>query len=719
MPPLKKKKRRLNRWVAAACTVVVLGFGYKAWQAKSAAADKKPEVQTAEVERGNVRQTASATGKLQAFTLIDVKSKAGGKVIKMAVEEGTRVKRGQLIAIIDRTDVSAIYRQAEADANAAKSAVDQSRADLAQQRASLGPQINQAGESVSAAQARLAQAQESLKLQSDTNGPAIRQASEAVNSSKARLAQAKESLDLQRKTSETAVAAAQSGVEAAQSRLEQAKTQAKTQPELTQLQIAQAQASVSSAEANVASAQENLKLLQSASQPQATARAQADVSSAKSDLSIAELNLRRFQGLLDKGFVAKSQVDSTKNTVDLAKSRLQTSQAVLDTLKEQQAAEVREAKARVEQAQASVGQAKAGLSTSKANSIQDSLRQQDVETAQATWKQAQSNLQDAIANRRQVQLKQADVSAASAAVRQAEAALNSAKANTRQISLKRSDVNAAAAALRQADAALANTKTQSISSQSRAAAVEQARARLDRAQVTQQNAATNLAETRVVAPRDGVVVTKYVDEGTIIQSGTSGFSGGTAIVQMAQVDRMYVDAQVDEADIALIEPGQKVDITMDAYPNWGIGGGEGVVRKVYPQAAEEQNVTYIHVQVEVDASLVDDRLRPGMNATCDFVVASAEDALMVPNDAVKENGDVTEVTIIKDPKKPMYEKSNQETRTVETGVQGDDNVEIIKGVKEGETVVTKIIEPITADSGGGGLGGGAPRGPTGGMGGRR
>ena len=420
---------------------------------------------------------------------------------------------------------------------------------------------------------------------------------------------------------------------------------------------------------------------------------------------------------MDKGFVAKSQVDTAQNTVVTARARLQTSQSVLDTIKDQQSSEVRAAKARVVQAQGSLNQAKAALTNAKANTIQDSLRQKDVQSAQAALKQSQSGLENAIANRRQVQLKQSDVAAAQAAVQQAEAALKSAQANTRQISLKRSDVNAAAAALRQADAALSNTKTQRISTQARAAEVAQARARLERAKVTQRNAATNLAETRVVAPRDGVVVTKYVDEGTIIQSGTSGFSGGTAIVQLAQVDRMYVDAQVDEADIALIEPGQKVDITMDAYPNFGYGGGEGRVLKIYPQAAEEQNVTYIHVQVEVDSTLVDERLRPGMNATCDFVVEDAEDVLMVPAEAVKENGDITEVIVIKDPKQPLHEKSNQQTREVKVGVRGDENVEIIEGLKEGDTVATQIIEPITASAPSGGMSGGAPRGPTSGFGG--
>jgi hypothetical protein len=148
---------------------------------------------------------------------------------------------------------------------------------------------------------------------------------------------------------------------------------------------------------------------------------------------------------------------------------------------------------------------------------------------------------------------------------------------------------------------------------------------------------------------------------------------------------------------------------------------------------------------------VDERLRPGMNASCEFLVDSASNVLRVPTEAVKDANDATEVTVIKDPAKPLWETSNQEKRTVEVGVRGDEYTEILptstgkieeappetsksdekkgtedavpapnrKGLLEGETIVTQITEPIVTgtSSGSPGGAGGAPRGPTGGMGG--
>jgi RND family efflux transporter MFP subunit len=224
---------------------------------------------------------------------------------------------------------------------------------------------------------------------------------------------------------------------------------------------------------------------------------------------------------------------------------------------------------------------------------------------------------------------------------------------------------------------------------------------LERAQITARDAALNLEQTTVVAPRDGVVLKKYVDQGTIIQSGQSGFSGGTSIVQLGDISRLYVDAQVDESDIASIRTGQQVSITLDAFPDTPKNGR---VRKIYPQAEVEQNVTYIHVQVEVDPKSIDGTLRPNLNATCDFILETRPQVLSVPVQAIKDEGARSFVTLIKDPKQPLWESENQTKRAVQVGVRGDERVEIKSGLQLGQTIVTQSIaadaQPIGAPAGG-------------------
>ena len=326
------------------------------------------------------------------------------------------------------------------------------------------------------------------------------------------------------------------------------------------------------------------------------------------------------------------------------------------------------------------------------------MANKDVVSSRAALEQSQAGLRTAQANQRQIGLRQSEVSSARAALAQADAALTSTKAGTRQVNVRAADVDAARAAVQQADAVLSASEASRIQNQVREEDVEQARARLVRAESTLQNARENRAETTVTAPRDGIILQKYVDVGSIIQSGQSGASGGTSIVQLANVSRMYVDVQVDEADIAKVQPGQKVSITLDAYPD---ATRKGSVRKIYPLAVAENNVTSVRVQVEVDPKNVSGKLRPQMNATCDFIVNDRPDVISVPVEAVRDKGEKSVVTVIKDPKKPLWEKSNQIEREVKVGVRGDENTQILSGVKAGETVATKITEPGGAAASGG------------------
>jgi HlyD family secretion protein len=579
--------------IATVAALAVLGGAYLAIGRRGPDTAKLTQYKVAKVERGTVRKTVSATGTLQPWTTVDIKSKAGGRVLALLVDVGTPVKKGQVIARIDPSDTQLAVNQARADIEAAIAKKEQSATQYELQK---------------------------------------KQSQIAVNNAKAALDSARDALS------------------SAQSRLDTARRQSKTQPSLTEASIAQAKA-------NYNQAVTSRKQLD-ATNAQSRASAKSALDQAIANEKNAEANLARQKSLLAKGFVSQQAVDNAQASYDVARAQVSSARTKYNTLDEELEASVAAADARVAQALAS--------------------------------------LQSAQAGRIDIQNRQAEV-------RQAEAALRQA----------RSQVVQAREALRQAYANLANNEIRKLDIASANASETRSRASLDNAEET-------LSQTTVRAPSDGVVLTKYVDTGTIITSGLSLNSTGSSIVQIGDTTRMYVDVKVDETDIANVDEGQKVEITMDAYEGVPF---EGKVSRVYPQAVVEQNVTMIHVRVEVDNSSPTFRLlKPGMNATCEFVVDEKEDVLMVPSSAVTTSDDKSTVDIASggkpapaDPATGQGEDPNvlievkTEKREVTIGLEGDDATEVVSGLKEGDTVVVQTIAPATtASTGGSPIGGMGP-----------
>jgi HlyD family secretion protein len=214
-------------------------------------------------------------------------------------------------------------------------------------------------------------------------------------------------------------------------------------------------------------------------------------------------------------------------------------------------------------------------------------------------------------------------------------------------------------------------------------------------------------------------LTKYVEEGTIISSALSFAATGNNILQLGDVTRMYVDVTVDETDIASVDEGQEVEVTIEAYPNFPF---QGTVARIDPQALVEQNVTNVHVRVEIDNSDVSFRLlKPGMNATCEFVSQKKADVLMVPNEAVRtdDSGQYVEVALSKGKPAPPDPKTGEKAdptllvdlklrrEKVDVVLEGNETTEIAGKVKAGDQVVIQVIEP-TPETAGSPFGGGPP-----------
>lgn len=464
---------------------------------------------------------------------------------------------------------------------------------------------------------------------------------------------------------QTAYEQSQADLESAVSRVNQAREQLAMQNLQNDAQIESARESLAAAKARLLQAQEQSKI-----QPRLT---NASITQAKSSLASAEASLKQTQNAL-----IPQKLSSAQAAYDQAKASHETAQKD-QTRQKELLAKGFVPKSQVDVAEEKYNVTKAQLESAnrKLDTVKDET-DQDLNTAKARVEQAKAELENANANSVQVKIREQELVSAQAGVKQAEAALKSAIAATHQDKIRQGDIIQAKSQVQRSQSALNNTKTQ-------------------------------LGYTTIVAPRAGVITKKYVEEGSIVTAGRSSFSGsgsGVGIVDIADVSGMFTLVNVDETDIASIKVGQMVDVTVEAYPNEMF---EGKVVKIAPQSITDQNVTTIPVTVEID--LPDARLKPGMNATCDFITGRAADVLKVPNEAVNESDNGSTVKLLTKDKK-------QVTRKVELGLVGVDAAEIKSGLKEGEKVITAIIEPIASGSTGGqgrpggasGMGGGMRRG---------
>lgn len=651
--------------------VVLLGLGI-ALRAR-AALGRAPQVQEAKVTRDTIKRTVSADGVLMPLATLDVKSRAAGRVDKLLVEEGDIVKAGQLIAEIDPRDMAAAMTQASADLASARARKDQADKNLTIQTQTSKSQLEQAQQSVEDALTRLRRTEQAGELQSSDTANSMEQARQALAIAGTRLEQAQLDRRLREEQTATQEQEAEASLESAKARLLQAEQRAATQPQLTEASLAQA-------EAGYQSAQAKLDALTRASQPLAVAQAQASYDQAKTNLDRAEKDYQRQKALHEQGFVSTSQLDSSSAAYENAKSDLQSAAERLRTLKEQNEADK-------ESAKAALAQSKASLDSAKASASQDEVvAQQDLEAARAAVRQAQAGLASAKAGRLQVDTADKDVAASEASLRQAQESLKAALAGETRNSMAKQDIVSAQIAVAQAQSSLSQARANALQTDVRRKDVTAAQASVTRSEATARNAAQQFADTTIVAPRSGVVLTKYVEEGTMITSGMSAVTQGTNIVQLGDLSRMFVQVQVDETDIPQVRLAQAVDIKVDALPDETF---KGTVTLVAPQAVKEQNVTSVKVKVEVENP--GSKLRPGMNATCDFVIMRKENVLTVPSEAVVDKAGETFVYQW-DPKKSGRDKRVK--RTVVIGAQDDTKTEIVSGLAEGDSVLQKYTDPL-------------------------
>ncbi|MCC7494048.1 MAG: efflux RND transporter periplasmic adaptor subunit [Fimbriimonadaceae bacterium] len=732
---MTKARRNAAIGTLLAVAVVWYFFGRSRGDAEGAGGEAaKPE--TAKVTRGEIRATVVATGSIEPETKVEVKANAGGEVMSLLVDVGDAVKAGDLIAMIDPEDSQTAVRTAAADLDAARANVAQASASAAYEASTAPARYQDAIEAVKLARARLRQAEQNYALarsttaaevvsaqasyaaagarlskagttrQIDTtvSGTDLVGAQQAQAEAASRVGQAQSSLELQQRTYETGLTRAKEARAAAEARLQSAKLQAETRP-------VTAGAQVREAEAALVSARERLTRLQATTLPAGAAQAQGDYEAAKVTLRNAQSDLKRQQELLEKGFVAQQAVETKQVDLAAAEGRFEVARRNWESLQTSQQADLNEARSAVAQseaalqrarssereagtagydvtaAQATLAQADADLEAAKAQAKQVDLRQQELAAARSALARAESSTRAAQARTATGDLRQRDEEEAAAAREQARAARSQAEANRRQVALRQDDVEAARAQLKQAEAALLQAAVLPLQVAERRSAVRGSQAAIARRSAELRNAQEQYADTIIRAPRNGVVIERFVEEGTIITSGRSSISEGTKIVTLADVTQLYCLAEVDESDVADVATGQAAELTVEAFPEAKFAA---TVRKVYPQGKVESDVTLFTVELAVAPSKT--LLRPGMTAEIEILTAVRKDVLLVPAEAVKEG-----------PKGFVVEVMRGETPTeveVKTGIQSTDQIEVTDGLSEADEVVIAAAPSDEGDGGG-------------------
>jgi HlyD family secretion protein len=137
-------------------------------------------------------------------------------------------------------------------------------------------------------------------------------------------------------------------------------------------------------------------------------------------------------------------------------------------------------------------------------------------------------------------------------------------------------------------------------------------------------------DATIRAPIAGTVLIQPVSEGTVISSATSSASGGTSLLQMADLSKVRMRAMVGETDIGNVRTGQSATVTVDAFPQRTFNG---LVEKIEPQAVVAQSVTNFPVLISV--SNESGVLLPGMNGEVSMLVDERDNAPAIPVDAVR------------------------------------------------------------------------------------
>ncbi|RHJ92150.1 efflux RND transporter periplasmic adaptor subunit [Parabacteroides bouchesdurhonensis] len=246
---------------------------------------------------------------------------------------------------------------------------------------------------------------------------------------------------------------------------------------------------------------------------------------------------------------------------------------------------------------------------------------------------------------------------------------------------------------------------------------EKAKAAYEQSQASMVKVNRNLEYATITSPIDGVVINRAVEEG---QTVAAGFETPTLFTIAADLTKMQVIADVDEADIGMVEDGQRVSFTVDAYPNDVFEGNVKQVRLGDSSSSSGSSTTsststVVTYEVVITADNPDLKLKPRLTANITIYTMERKNVLTVPTKSLRFIPDESlltpmDITVtnanMEAPagKRLVWVKNGQnlEPRAVTIGSASGNNTEITDGVQEGEDVVVDFASvanvPVVAET---------------------
>lgn len=203
-------------------------------------------------------------------------------------------------------------------------------------------------------------------------------------------------------------------------------------------------------------------------------------------------------------------------------------------------------------------------------------------------------------------------------------------------------------------------------------------AEVARAQAALERAQTDLRNSTIASPIDGLVLSRDVEVGDAVSSILVMGSEATPVLTLGDVGSVYVLGKVDEADIGKVFLGQPARITVESFKDKKF---DGQVTKISPLGVEKENVTTFEVRVSIDNP--GGALRANMSANAEIIREEKKNVLLAPESALVYDKDKKTFLEVPDPKG----EDGKRKVAVKVGITNGVKAEILEGAKAGDEVV--------------------------------